>query len=161
MNKYVPNNYVAYFGWRGIDILTQTQTEGELMYMTQIIAKNGTAIDVKCYMSKMSKFIWLKGNYMLIHEAVITDKLIIGMEFSTTTPCVGLDPIPETTPNCEYPIAFSVPTTHLRYFSSIKAIKLSRNDILSKKIDIRIAPKVVDADNIKLDVYSGYGGMVT
>ncbi len=68
MNKYVPNNFEAYFGWRGIDITLQTQTQGDLMYSSRIVSKTSTSIAVRCYMSKVTHFIFLSGNYLLVHQ---------------------------------------------------------------------------------------------
>lgn len=78
MNKYSPNNFGAYFGWRGIDIILQTQSQGELMYESRIISKTATSITVRCYMTKVSHFRYIVGNYMLVHEALVNRQLITG-----------------------------------------------------------------------------------
>jgi hypothetical protein len=67
MNKYTPNDFGVFFGWRGIDIMTQTQSQGEIIYASSIPSHSATSMSVRCNTTKASKFLLLNTNYLLIH----------------------------------------------------------------------------------------------
>ena len=93
MNQYGISNYDASFGWRGANIIFITQSQGVGTYSAGILTKTTTDITVGCYIVQL-KFSFLTGNYLLIHPDIIATKMIFGAEFHSTTPCLGVYPIP-------------------------------------------------------------------
>ncbi len=159
MNKYTPNNFEAYIGWRAIDLLMQTLTQGELMYSSVITSKTSTSMEVKCHADKVGNFYELIANYLLIHEAVLTSQLIVGVEFHSTNVCIGVNSL--STPTCIYSVAFSVPPINARSFLSLKSIKFSRHNTLSRKCAFKFGSSNIVANSFQFDVYFVTGGRIT
>jgi hypothetical protein len=150
MDQYGINNYGAYFGWRGANIIFITQSQGVGTYSAGILTKTTTDITVGCYIVQL-KFSFLTGNYLLIHPDIIATKMIFGAEFHSTTPCLGVDPIPSLSAStCIYPYAHFIPHPGYRRIISIRHLSMYRDDLMSKPIYLDIAIRPLNALNLNV-----------
>jgi hypothetical protein len=150
MNQYGISNYDASFGWRGVNIIFITQSQGVGYYSAGILTKTTTDITVGCYIVQL-KFSFLTGNYLLIHPDIIATKMIFGAEFHSTTPCLGVNPIPSLSAStCIYPYAYPLPLSGYRRIISIRHLSIYRDDLMSKAVYLDIAIRPLDGLNMNV-----------
>jgi hypothetical protein len=139
--------------------MTQTQSQDELIYASSLGGITATSMNVKCTMTKVTTFLFLRTSYLLVHQS-ISNQLIVGTHFTSSTPCFGVNPIPVNS-NCIYTVALYVPPSHTKHFISLKAFKMSRaNDInLSVYVDFKV--KRIDSNDISIELYYAHGGEIS
>ncbi len=92
INKFGISNYEGYFGWRGVNIIILTQSQGTGVYSAGIKSQTAASIDVECFIYQL-KFVFLTGNYILIHPDLISKRIIFGGNFYSNTACAATMPV--------------------------------------------------------------------
>ena len=110
INLNRPNAYEVYLSWRGANIYFHQFSLGAVACYLGVIQKNQTDIKIQVLVNYGGTLIHIAGNYILIHEYLVTNQFMYGKYIldNTSPPCARTA-VPSAA-LCNYPQAFAIPT---------------------------------------------------
>ncbi len=129
-------------------ILTQSQGTGR--YSADIKSQTAVTIDVECFISQI-KFVFLTGNYLLVHPDLISAKIIFGGNFYSNTACAGAVP----SASCLKSHPFPLPISGARRIISYCHITVYRDDSMINAFSVDAS--ITTVDQVNMDLYTSFG----